>query len=72
MAIDFTRKETLITVKIALIRALNSLDNEIAETKQFTRHTAAQIEVKLDKLNKSRADMTVIYNEIDSAINAAH
>lgn len=73
MAIDFTNKETLITVKIALIRALNSLDNEIAENIEGAaiaylseRHYYAN---KLELLNKSRADMTAIYNEMDKVID---
>ena len=87
MAIDFTNKETLITIKVALIRALNSLDNEIEPHKRWinafefsghikqnatNRKTADQHKAKLALLLKSRADMTALYNGIDDAINAAH
>ena len=68
--IDFTNRETLITVKTALIRALNSLDNDIAGLSD-EKLTNLQRFAKLEILNKSRSDMTAIYNEIDKAIEAA-
>ncbi len=67
--IDFTNRETLITVKTALIRAMNSLDNEIADTDND--YSSLRGENKLRILMKSRDDMRALYNEIDAAIIAA-
>lgn len=83
--IDFTNRETLITVKVALIRAMNSLDNEIEPHKRAiaahesgrikknaaNRVTREQHEIKLRVLTKSRDDMILIYREIDDAIRNA-
>lgn len=82
--IDFTNRETLITVKTALIRAMNSLDNEIADVRSVLNsvensayikiaypQTEKQVRAKLEILTKSRDDMRAIYNEIDAAIIAA-
>jgi hypothetical protein len=75
--IDFTDRETLITVKTALIRAMNSLDNEIGginiEQRDTPEHFPAYTKntAKLEILTKSRDNMRAIYNEIDAAIIAA-
>ncbi len=73
--IDFTNRETLITIKVALIRAMNSLDNEIAENLEgleqsylSERHYYTN---KLILLVKSNQEMRALYNEIDAAIIAA-
>lgn len=72
--IDFTNRETLVTIKTALIRALNSFDNDIGQVKMiglYEKITTEQAAAKLAILTKSRENMTAIYNEIDNAIDAA-
>lgn len=73
--IDFTNRETLITIKVALIRAMNSLDNEIAANLEgleqsylSERHYYTNKHILLVKSNQ---EMRAIYNEIDAAIIAA-
>ena len=74
--IDFTNRETLITVKVALIRAMNSLDNEIADvrSRKATEQDVTAImrfRHKQELLEQSLFDMQIIYSEIDTAIIAA-
>lgn len=76
MTIDWTDRNTLVTVKVALIRALNSLDNEIAQANQHLNGATnpvfiGKVIAKMELLKQSRSDMTAIYNDMDEAINAA-
>lgn len=67
--IDFTDRYTLMTIKTALCRALNSLDNEIGDMNRqrdrFPRHHNERIENKRQLLEKSRDDMRRIFDAIN-------
>lgn len=70
--IDFTNRKTLISIKVALIRSLNSLDNEIGAIKQaFVNEPTyeKQFGAKLKLLEKSRDNQTALYNQMDAAID---
>lgn len=65
--IDFTDRDTLMTIKAALRRALNSLDNDIGAVKQAHMNealTTSQAGAKLGLLQKSRDDTRRIYDAI--------
>lgn len=67
--------KAMVTVKIALIRALNSLDNEISTNKieleksyLSERHYFVN---KIANLATSHENMTALYNMMDDAIRGA-
>ena len=69
--IDFTDRHTLVTIKDALRRALNSLDHEIAVVNFGVGLSTNQKVTKLAILDASRDDMRAIYDQIDGAVNFA-
>jgi hypothetical protein len=62
--IDLSDKQTLSTLTMALRRALNSLDNEIATVDYGIGLTRSQRSVKLELLRQSRQDILAIYAKL--------